>query len=144
MRFLAIDLGNKRTGIAAGDDVTSLISPVEVIEMPLGDELRNALVKTIDRHAPDAVVIGLPLNMDGTEGPQAKAIRVFGDTLAERIEQSVHYQDERLTSHAAEQHLNRSGRTHGQKKKLRDALAAAEILRDFLDGRSIDRAQSDM
>ena len=135
VRLLAIDLGQKRTGLAAGDDVTSLVSPVEVIDIPLGDALRNALVKAIDRYAPDAIVIGLPLNMDGTEGPQAKAIRTFGDTLQARIEQPVHYQDERLTSYAAEQHLNQSGRTHGQKKKLRDALAAAEILRDYLESR---------
>ncbi|MEE9129306.1 MAG: Holliday junction resolvase RuvX [Phycisphaerales bacterium] len=133
MRFLAIDLGDKRTGLAIGDDETKVASPLTVIELPCGDPLLGALTKAIDEHTPDAIVLGLPLNMDGTEGPQAKLVREFGQQLQLRCGLDVHCHDERLTSFAADQQMAGTGRTHKQKKRLRDALAAAEILRDFLD-----------
>lgn len=133
MRYLAIDLGDRRTGLAGGDDETRLVQPLRVLETPFGDALREALLDAIARDGPDALVIGLPINMDGTEGDRAKRTRTFGDALGTACGLAVHYQDERLTSHAAEAHLDRSGRTHAQKRRLRDALAAAEILRDFLD-----------
>ncbi len=133
MRFLAIDLGDKRTGLAIGDDETNLASPLTVIEVARGDALIDAIADSIKDHAPDAIVLGLPLNMDGTEGPQAKLVRAFGEQLHKYCGLEVHYHDERLTSFAADQQMAGSGRTHKQKKRLRDALAAAEILRDFLD-----------
>jgi putative Holliday junction resolvase len=133
MRYLCIDLGDKRTGIASGDDDTHFIAPLEVIEIPRCPSLVDAIIRFITRHEPHAIVIGLPLNMDGSEGPAAKSAREFGADLAERSGLPIHFQDERLTSHAAEQHLHQTDRTHKQKRKLRDALAAAEILRDFFE-----------
>ncbi|UCD73804.1 MAG: Holliday junction resolvase RuvX [Phycisphaerales bacterium] len=133
MRYLAIDLGEKRTGLASGDDATGVVGPLCVIAMPRGEVLMNTVLKEIEAYSPDAIVIGLPLNMDGTEGEAAKEVRRFGDALKSRSGKPVHYQDERLTSYAADQQMAQSGRTHRQKKELRDALAAAEILRDFLD-----------
>jgi putative Holliday junction resolvase len=132
MRYLCIDLGDKRTGLAVGDDETKFIAPIEVLHVSRGPRLVEALVQRITMHDPQALVIGLPLNMDGSEGPAAKSVREFGATLSAQCGLPTHYQDERLTSHAAEQHLNQSGRTRKQKKELRDALAAAEILKDFL------------
>ncbi len=132
MMYLAVDLGEKRTGLAVGDDQTGVISPAGVIELAPGRLLLEAIVRAIGEHGPDAVVIGLPLNMDGTEGPQAGRVREIGRQLAALTDRPLHYQDERLTSFAAEKRLDRSGRTHKEKKALRDALAAAEILRDFL------------
>ncbi len=132
MRLLAIDLGDRRTGIAIGDDGTGIVTPLSVIGIPRGERLLDAIAVTIAGHDPDAVVIGLPVNMDGTEGPRAKISRDFGAALATRCPLPIHYQDERLTSDAAERHLAGSGRTHKQKKAIRDALAAAEILHDFI------------
>jgi len=134
MRYLAIDLGDKRTGLAAGDDQTGLVSPVAAIEIRRGHALIDAVLKQIHEQEPDAIVIGLPLNMDGTEGDRARIARAFGETLAQRCPLPIHYQDERLTSFAADERMAGTGRTHQQKKELRDALAAAEILRDFFDG----------
>ncbi|MCB9838323.1 MAG: Holliday junction resolvase RuvX [Phycisphaeraceae bacterium] len=136
MRYLAIDLGDKRTGLAVGDDLTGIVTPREVLSiprLPAPDRLLDAIAARIDEFGPDELVLGLPLNMDGSEGPQAKAVREFGAALAERSGLEVRYQDERLTSAEAEWTLAGSGRTHGQKKALRDALAAAAILRDYLD-----------
>lgn len=87
------------------------------------------------------LVMGLPLNMDGTEGKRAKIVRSFGDRLALRTGRTVHMQDERLTSAEANWQMAGSGMTHKQKKEKRDALAAAAILRDFLESRGV-RAES--
>lgn len=135
MRYLAVDLGAKRTGIAAGDDVTRLVQPVEVLQVPRGPALMDALAKAVDRHGPDAIVLGIPINMDGTEGAAAKDVRTFAGDLAARTGLPVHLQDERLTSFEADARMAQSGRTHKQKKELRDALAAAAILEDWLDSR---------
>ncbi len=134
MRYLAIDLGDKRTGIAVGDDETGLASPVATLPVAAGPALLQALLGEIARHAPDALVLGLPLSMDGSEGSRAKLTRAFGVELEAATEQPLFYQDERLTSYAADKRLAGSGRTHKQKKKARDALAAVEILEDFLRG----------
>lgn len=138
MRYLAIDLGDKRTGLALGDPVTGIVSPLEVIETPLaanaGAQLLADIVKRIESHlgrAEAELVLGLPLNMDGSEGPQAKKIRLFGERLAAAAKRTVRYHDERLTSVEADWSMSQSGMTHKQKKERRDALAAAAILRDY-------------
>lgn len=133
MRYLAIDLGDKRTGLAVGDRETGVVSPLTVLEIPKGPRLLQAIMKAIDEHRPSALVLGLPLNMDGSEGSRAKIVRTFGEELMKETGLAVHHQDERLTSYAANQTMARSGRTHKQKKAVRDALAAAEILRDYLE-----------
>jgi putative Holliday junction resolvase len=132
MRYLAVDVGDKRTGLAAGDGVVRLVQPVEVIQVPRGPALLDALARAVERHGPDALVVGLPLNMDGSEGGAAKSVREFGALLAERTRLPVHYQDERLTSFEADERMARSGRTHREKRELRDALAACAILEGFL------------
>lgn len=142
MRYLAIDLGDKRTGLALGDRETGLVSPLEVIECVIGADGGKLLVQklaaaiethlgAVSRARRDTLVIGLPLNMDGSEGPQAKKVRAFGDVLARETGRSVVYHDERLTSVEADWSMSRSGMTRGQKKQKRDALAAAAILRDY-------------
>ena len=132
MRYLAVDLGAKRTGLAAGDDVVGLVQPVEVLSVPRGPALLDALARAVERHGPDELVVGLPLNMDGTEGGATADVRAFGAALAGRVELPVHFHDERLSSFEADQRMARSGRTHREKKELRDALAACAILESWL------------
>lgn len=135
MRFLAIDLGDKRTGLAVGDDLIKLASPLRVIERPLArpDSLLAEIAKAIAEYKPDALVLGLPINMDGTEGPRARIVRDFAENLGRHTSLPLHFQDERLTSDSADWDMAGTGLTRGQKKQRRDALAAAAILRDFLD-----------
>lgn len=136
MRYLCIDLGDKRTGFACGDDVLFLVQPLLVAEAPSREAQLVTSLKMIEEYGPDRVVLGMPFNMDGSEGPRAKLTREFGDALLQRLPPCTRvtlvYQDERLSSFAAEEKLNRTGRTHGEKKALRDALAACAILEDFL------------
>ncbi len=131
MRYLAIDLGDRRTGVACGDDILKLPAPIEVIDAKSREVLLARIEKLVREYGPDALVVGLPVNMDGTEGPRAKLARDFADECAKRFAIKAIMQDERLTSFAAESALNRSGKTHGQKKNIRDALAACEVLKDF-------------
>jgi putative Holliday junction resolvase len=140
VRFLAIDLGDKRTGIAVGDSVTALALPVDVLEVPVtangGRDLLAAIGALVKDHGPSALVVGLPLNMDGSEGQRAKLVRDWATRIGAATGLPIHLQDERLTSSQADWLMARSGMTHGQKKAKRDAIAAAAILKDFLAANS--------
>lgn len=131
-RYLAIDPGAKRTGLATGDDVTGHAGPAGVIQTSDPAALLRALRSAIEEHAPDALVIGIPYNMDSTQGPAAKKALALAVLLEEHTRLPVHRFDERLTSFAAEQMLHGRELTHKQKKARRDALAATMILTDFL------------
>ncbi|MCK4752658.1 MAG: Holliday junction resolvase RuvX [Planctomycetes bacterium] len=130
MRYLAIDYGNKRIGLAICDPDETIASPLTVIEnkKPL-----EQIARTIESEDVDAIVIGLPLNMDDSTGPQAKLTLKFAEQLRKNIDLPIHFQDERLTSFAADEKLASAELTTKKKKKLRDAIAAAEILQAFLD-----------
>ncbi|MFO0832438.1 MAG: Holliday junction resolvase RuvX [Phycisphaerales bacterium] len=147
MRLIAIDLGDKRTGIAVADTVLRRAMPLKVVEVGVdergGGALLDALAREVDAlvgsHEECTVVVGLPLNMDGTEGPRARQVRAWGARIGARLglgeagARRLTYQDERLTSAQADWDMARSGLTHAQKKARRDALAAAALLQDFLD-----------
>ena len=132
MRILAIDLGDKRTGLAVADQETGTVMPVAVLEIPRGPLLVDAIIELIQEHEPARLLMGLPLNMDDSEGDRAGICRTFGDSLEAASGLEVSYQDERLSSDEANRRMAGSGRTHGGKKKLRDALAACVILEDYL------------
>ena len=140
MRYLAIDIGDKRTGLAVGDDETGVVSPLAVVEVSTGERggeawleaMAGAVAEQFGPYAQVELVVGLPLNMDGTEGPRSKLVRAFAARLAERTGRAVVFHDERLSTAEADWSMARSGLTRGQKKARRDALAAAAILRDYL------------
>jgi putative pre-16S rRNA nuclease len=139
MRYVAVDLGDKRTGLAVGDSQTRVVTPLDVIESPIsvrgGEQLLEDLARAVGEQlgAAGELVVGLPLNMDGTEGPRSKLAREFAARLSARTGHAVRFQDERLTSVEADWGMARTGMTRGEKKARRDALAAAVVLRDFLD-----------
>lgn len=145
VRYLAIDLGDRRTGLAIGDDETRIATPVALIDTPLaahdGRELLDRILDAVLKHlgppdSPGEIVVGLPLNMDGSEGPRARAVRAFAQRIRECTSRPVHLYDERLSSADADWTLARTGLSHAQKKRRRDALAAAAILRDFLGSKA--------
>ncbi len=139
MRYLCIDLGDRRTGFASGDDVVGIVQPLSVAQASTTEAQLAAALAMIEEYGPQCVVIGLPYNMDGSEGPRALLVRAFAEALASRLPRfpriTLAFQDERLSSFDAETRLNRTGRTHGEKKNLRDALAACAILEDHLRAR---------
>lgn len=145
MRLLGIDLGDKRTGVALADTMTRIASPVDVIETPIarrdGADLLAAIARVAQDElgplaSPGEIVVGLPLNMDGSEGPRAKMVRAFAARVAAATGRPVHLHDERLSSVEADARMARSGLTHGQKKSRRDAIAAAGILGGYMASRA--------
>lgn len=136
MRYLAIDLGDKRTGVAIGDDLTGIVSPLDVVNTTSEAERFRRLRDLIEWEGPGALVVGWPLNMDGSMGPSAEKCRVFAGKLGEATRLPVYLHDERLSSAAADEQMAMSGLTHKQKKARRDAMAAANILRGFLEAKA--------
>lgn len=143
--MLAIDLGGKRTGVALGDGVTGVVTALDAVLADARADAGRERLRGVARVVQDqlgvpcagsahgaVVVIGLPLNMDGSEGPAAREARAFGEALRALCGWNIEYQDERLTSADADWAMAGSGLTHDQKKRRRDSLAAAAILRDYL------------
>jgi putative Holliday junction resolvase len=139
MRSLAIDLGTRRVGLALGDSIAKLATPYDVLTISTPGQALEAVYRVVREESVEQLVVGLPLNMDDSSGPQAKQAVQWGKQLGERCGLPVVFVDERLSSFAAEQQLldrKRSGEklTRGRKKKQLDALAAASFLQQFLDG----------
>ncbi len=135
-RFAGIDYGTARIGLAVSDPDGTLASPISAVSAKVKVEQQIAAIqKELGEFDVDEWVVGLPLNMDGTEGPQANITRQFADHLAKLTEQPVHLWDERLSSHQADAYMAGSGLTRQKKKSRRDALAAQIILQSFLDAR---------
>ena len=131
MRYLAIDYGLKHTGLAVCDRNETIASPLTVIEG--SKNLPEKIVDIIKAENIEAVVLGLPLNMDDSHGPQAKLVFSFAEQLKLLIDVPIHFQDERLSSFAAEQKMAAADFAKKKKKKRLDAVAAAEILEAFLE-----------
>ena len=137
MRYLAIDHGQKRTGLAVSDASETLVSPHSVIETQSSVELLRRILPVIADEQIETIIIGLPYNMDGSEGPRAKQVRQFADQLADKVEIPILFYDERLSSFEAEGLMTEMELTRKKKKKRLDAIAAAAILRAFLDSKAI-------
>jgi 6-phosphogluconolactonase len=133
MRYLAIDYGQKRIGLAVSDAGEAMAFPLLTIDAD-SDPL-SKIAGVIQEERIGAILVGLPLNMDGTEGPQAKAVRLFGRKLSAKVSIEITYFDERLSSSDADWKLSGMELTRGKKKKLQDAIAAASFLQAFLDER---------
>ncbi|MCC7193665.1 MAG: Holliday junction resolvase RuvX [Phycisphaeraceae bacterium] len=133
MRYLAIDHGEKRTGMAVGSDTTGIVSPIGVIVTTSDSERMRQIALAIAEHVIDEIVLGLPLNMDGSEGSAAQRVKGLKGFIEQRHGIPVRLMDERLTTFAADEQMAGKKLTRGRKKELRDALAAAAILRDFLE-----------
>ncbi len=134
MRYLAIDHGTKRTGLAVCDARETIASPLAVVQGR--KDLIPRIRQVVASEGIGAIVLGLPLNMDGSEGPQAKLVLAFARELGKRLDIPIHLQDERLSSFEAEQKWQEIGLSRGRKRERLDALAAADILQTFLDQKS--------
>jgi len=131
MRYLAVDYGNKRTGLAICDEQQIIVSPYDVI--PTDTQIYQRIVAIVSENEVGTVIVGLPLNMDGSRGRQAELVLDFVEDLKEYIDVPVMLQDERLSSFSAEQKFKAANGKRREKKEKLDALAAAQILQEFLD-----------
>lgn len=134
MRFLGIDYGSKRIGLAGGDEL-GLASPLPAVLSEVPEAQDAAIGEVIHARRITEIVVGLPLNMDGTKGPSAQAAEAFAARLAKKFSLPVHFVDERLTSSIAEQGIAPKDRRAVRASGLVDSRAAALILQDYLDQR---------
>jgi putative Holliday junction resolvase len=139
MRLLALDVGERRVGVAISDSTGTLARPLQALMRGSLEEDVAAVVALVAEHGVDLVVMGQPLSLDGTEGPQARLIARYAEELAARLPVQVILWDESLSTVAAEEILRQS---RGEKKRRRarasgelDAIAAAVILQSYLDSR---------
>jgi len=129
--ILAVDLGTVRTGIAACDKSEILAFPVGVYT-ETGKALLRKVVEIASEHKAEMIVVGLPLNMDGTKGESALKCEEFAAKLQNRIKIPVEMIDERLTTVVALDMLSEGNMKNRSKKHIVDAAAAVVILEDFL------------
>ncbi|MDW8110306.1 MAG: Holliday junction resolvase RuvX [Candidatus Bipolaricaulota bacterium] len=132
-RILGIDVGERRLGLAISDESQTLASPYGVYERSSLESDLDYLKELITSQKISEIVLGFPINMDGSVGPQAQAILEFKKTLEERFNISVHLFDERLTTDEAERVLLSADVSRRRRRRVRDALAAVLILQGYLD-----------
>jgi len=131
MRYLAIDYGIKRIGLAVCDPSETIVSPLAVIDGK--KDAVEKIAEIVKSECVEAIVLGLPLNMDDTYGSQSRLVYKFADQLKTAIKVPIHFQDERLSSFAAEEKLTAGEFSRKQKKKRLDAVSAAQILESFFE-----------
>ncbi len=135
-RILSLDLGKKRIGVAVCDELQMTVRGIEVITLKNREKLFADVKNLCETFDAIALVIGLPLNFDGTESAGATEAREIAAEIEPILALPVFLQDERLTSREAEEILREQGYDWREIKKLVDQEAAAIILRDFLTGQS--------
>lgn len=133
MRKIALDVGDVRIGIATSDIMGIIASGYETYTRKGGDVDYKYLADFAKEKCADAIVIGLPYNMDGTEGDRVMVTREFAEKLAEFTDIKIEFQDERLTTVQAERMLISGGVRRDKRKKVIDKVAATLILQAYLD-----------
>ena len=133
-RLLALDLGEKRVGVALSDELWTTIRPLPFLRRTNWKHLLGTVAELLERFDAQALVIGLPLNLDGTEGDASLAARRLARNFQLSLKVPVYLQDERLTSLEAEESLRTEGRSFTEIKREVDGESAALILRDFIAG----------
>jgi len=133
---MGLDIGDKRIGIAIADPLGITAAGLETIERK-NSKIDVEKVKDVaERHGATQIVVGLPLNMDGTSGEQADKVRSFASKLARATGLPVVYEDERLSTVSAIRTLTVQGVDTGKNRDIVDKQAAAIILQKFLDRKS--------
>ena len=132
MRYIGIDLGTRRIGLAFGDEL-GVATPLPALTQVEERERRAALLAVIRERRADEIVIGHPLNMDDSAGPKAKEAEAFAAQLGAELGKPVHLVDERLTSYEAESSIAKSKRRDVRASGIIDSRAATLILQDHLN-----------
>jgi putative Holliday junction resolvase len=134
VRIAALDIGERRIGVAVSDPDERVATPLRVLDASALRDTRP-LVRLLEEYEVGLVVVGLPLSLDGSEGPQAAKARAAGATVAAATGLPVEYADERLSSAAARRALTEAGVSDREKRGRVDMAAASLFLQSYLDAR---------
>ncbi len=133
-RLLGLDVGSRTIGVAVSDPGRTIASPATVVRRTKFTADADVLVDLVRSHQAGGVIIGLPVNMDGSEGPRCQSTRQFAANLLGRIELAVAFWDERLSTMAVERFLiDEADMSRRRRKQVVDKMAAAYILQGALD-----------
>lgn len=136
-RVVSLDLGSKRIGVASSDLTRTLASPVTVVLRGRSHrDDHDAIAKIVDEYEPDAIVVGLPVGLDGKEGQAAALIRAEVAELALRFTVSIVLHDERFTTATAHRALQERNMKAQERRHVVDKVAAAVLLQSWLDGQA--------
>jgi putative Holliday junction resolvase len=135
MRTLGLDVGERRIGVAISDPEERLAVPLRVLERRGGDADARAIAELARREGVGRIVVGLPVSLNGTLGPQARQTQAFVERLRAATDAEVVLYDERLSTAEADRHLRQLGMREREMRSRRDAVAAAIILQAYLDSR---------
>jgi putative Holliday junction resolvase len=132
-RLLGLDVGTKTVGLALSDVTRSVATPYSTLRRTKFTEDAKAILEVVEKNQVGGLVIGLPLNLDGSEGPRAQSTRAFARNLAARTVLPIVFWDERLSTAAVERHLIEADATRKRRAEVIDRMAAAYILQGALD-----------
>lgn len=135
MKIMAVDFGDARTGLAICDKTELLASPVGVIHEKRFEHAVEKVAAAAAENRAEAVIVGLPLNMNGSEGPRAELCRNFAEQLSSRVNVPLRMWDERQTTVSAAGYLNQTDTRGKKRKEVIDAVAAVIILDSYLQWR---------
>ena len=140
--LMGLDLGNKTIGVALSDSLRSVATPVETVKRVKFTEDAQRLLTLIKDRNVTGIVLGLPLNMDGTEGPRAQSTRAFARNFEKLTPLPIGFWDERLSTVAAERVLIEADMSRKRRAEVIDNVAAAYILQGLLDRLSFLKGSS--
>ncbi|HVZ70246.1 MAG TPA: Holliday junction resolvase RuvX [Rhizomicrobium sp.] len=132
-RLLGLDLGEKTIGLALSDTLATIATPLETLPRGKFSDDAAKILALIKTHNVGALVIGLPLNMDGSEGPSAQSARAFARNFSARSDVAIFLQDERLSTAAVTRTLLEADSSRAKRARAVDKMAAAYILQGALD-----------
>lgn len=135
-RILCVDYGRSRVGLAVSDPLGATAQPLEVVDRPKKGSLLDAVLEVATRVGAEEIVVGLPLRMDGGEGPSAQAARQFAEAMSERTDVPIVLWDERLSTVEASRRMRSAGVKARDQRGTVDKVAAAVVLRSYLETKS--------
>jgi putative holliday junction resolvase len=132
-RLLGLDLGTKTVGLALSDVTCTIATPYETLKRTKFTADAKAIAAIVEKEGVGGLVIGLPLNLDGSEGPRAQSTRAFARNLTAHVAVPMAFWDERLSTAAVERHLIEADASRKRRAEVIDRMAAAYILQGALD-----------
>lgn len=135
MIIMAVDYGDVRTGIAFCDKNEILASPFTVVNETYAPKLAKKICEIADENKAERIIIGLPVNMDGTQGYRCDECKALGDLVSELTDIPVEFEDERLTTVIAHNFLSQNNVRGKKRKNTVDAVSASVILQSYIDKR---------
>lgn len=134
MRILALDIGDKRTGVAVSDPSRTVATPLTVLDTSQQSRHGSELARLVEDYEIETVIVGLPLTLEGEVGQQARHVQALAAKMARFLRVPVEYVDERLSSAEAKKRMRESGETERTMRGRLDMVAAAVVLQAYLDG----------